>query len=91
MRKRLLSLLSIALSVVTVIQAQNNCCVGENLGGTCLGEENCESFVPYNCDTLNNRCFQKWWTWPGTSITAQDYVPANLTSARKYIGNTRHT
>lgn len=87
MRKRLLSLLSTLLCMVTLIQAQNNCCVGENLGGACLGEENCESFVPYVCDTLNNRCFQKWWTWPGTSITAEDYVPANLSSSRRYEGS----
>lgn len=87
MRKRLLSLLSIILCAVATIQAQNNCCAGENLGGTCLGEDNCESFVPYNCDTLNNRCFQKWWTWPGTAITAEDYVPANLVSSRRYEGS----
>ncbi|MBK9491392.1 MAG: BACON domain-containing protein [Haliscomenobacter sp.] len=87
MRKLLLFLLCITLCATAAIQAQNNCCIGENLGGICLGEDNCESFVPRNCDTLNNRCFQKWWTWPGTAITAEDYVPSNLVSSRRYEGS----
>lgn len=87
MRKLLLSFLSIALLTIASLQAQNTCCIGENLGGTCLGEENCENFVSINCDTLSKRCFQKWWTWPGTSITAEDYVPANLVFSKHYEGS----
>ncbi len=86
MRKPVLFTLLCFFLFTAFAEAQTTCCAGENLGGQCLGEDNCETFVRSNCDTLNNRCFTKWWTWPGTAITADDYVPANLVSSRRYEG-----